>query len=301
MKIYSKRHLYKFYLPLVFLNLFFIGIGSIFLFASIKDIGSFLFIIFIALTVYFNYSFIINSPKIILTKEGIHIKNIFYSWKDLNQVKLTGKSSLFFSPSECAFLSFNNFKTIKIHDDLYSNSSEMKCFIQDVVIDKKEKFEYPKTITNEINGDNEFFIPYKGNPIFSFRGILMWGLIMFFIFLLFFSKKNITIKIYMIFIPLCIFWFLINAWLMCYFEISKNYFTVKNHYFFWKNDLYKVSNIKEIVFETQYKQPNKLRIITNDFKYKVYPAGSLTDKIWIEMKKELETKNVIVRNECIPE
>ncbi len=90
-----------------------------------------------------------------------------------------------------------------------------------------------------------------------------------------------------------------SSWMMHYFEVSKNFFIAKNHYFFWIKKVYPLNEIKEIVFEQQYKQPNRLRIITKDFKTKFYLAGSLTDKTWLEMKKKLEEKNIEVRNECI--
>ena len=86
---------------------------------------------------------------------------------------------------------------------------------------------------------------------------------------------------------------------MHYFELSKNYFVVKNHYFWWVKDIYKNSEIEIIVFESQSKQPNCLRIITKNYRRKIYLAGTLSDKKWLEMKTELERKNITVRNECI--
>ena len=304
MEITSKRHLYKFYLTLLLVNILFIGMGTIFLSASIRDnnnIGYYIFFIIVAIAIFMNFVFIKNSPKIVLVTKGLHFKNNFYSWDNLSSTELTGKSNLFLTPTECATITFKDLKSIRIFDDLYSNSAEMKCFIQEIVIDKKDTFKIPNRNINLNNIDNEFFIPYKGNPIFSFRGILMWGLILATILLPLFSKKTINIKGLLFLIPLCVFWFILNSWMMHYFEISKNFFIVKNHYYFWKKDIYSISDIKEIVFESQPKQANKLRIITKDFKTKFYLSGSLTDKNWLEMKKELENKNIIVRNECIPE
>jgi len=41
--------------------------------------------------------------------------------------------------------------------------------------------------------------------------------------------------------------------------------------------------------------------LLQDFRNKLYPAGTLRDKTWLEMKSRLEIKGVKVRNECIPE
>ncbi|MNL67650.1 hypothetical protein D3C87_1922580 [compost metagenome] len=84
--------------------------------------------------------------------------------------------------------------------------------------------------------------------------------------------------------------------MLYYFEVSKNFLVVKNHYYFWKKDIYHFSEIKEIVFEGVYgKRPKSLVIITLDFKTERYYAGSLTDKTWLKLKTELENKNIIVR------
>lgn len=304
MEITSKRHLFKFYLTLILVNIFIFSLGILFFIPSIRESNSklsLLSLVFFALAIFMDFIFIKNSPKIVLSKKGILYKNDFYSWDELSSTELTGKSNLFFTPTECATITFKDLKSIRIFDDLYSNSAEMKCFIQEIAIDKKDTFKIPNRNINLNNIDNEFFITYKGNPIFSYRGFLMWGLILAIILLPLFSKKTIIIKELLFLIPLCVFWFILNSWMMHYFEISKNFFIVKNHYYFWKKDIYSIPNLKEVVFESQPKQANKLRIITKDFKTKFYLAGSLTDNTWLEMKKELENKNIIVRNESIPE
>lgn len=56
---------------------------------------------------------------------------------------------------------------------------------------------------------------------------------------------------------------------------------------------------QEIVFETQGKMPNNLRVITKDFRTKLFRAGTLTDKTWLALKDRLESKNITVSNECI--
>lgn len=304
MEITSKRHPYKFYLALILVNILLLGLTILFLIIGIKENDnklSLLGLIFSTLAIIMDFIFVKNSPKIVLSKKGILFKNIFYNWNELSNTELTGKSNLFLAPTECATLYFKNLKSIKIFDDLYYNTPDMKCFIQEIVIDKKDTFKIPNSTINSNNIDSEFFIPYKGNPVFSFRGILMWSMILFFLYIPFFSKKSINIKELLFLIPLCQFWFILNSWMMYYFEISKNFFVVKNHYFFWKKDIYSISDIKEVVFEIQPKQANKLRIITKDFKTKFYLAGSLKDKTWLEMKDELESKNIKVRNECISE
>lgn len=95
------------------------------------------------------------------------------------------------------------------------------------------------------------------------------------------------------------FWFVLQSWLMHYFGLTKDFLIVRNHNFIWKAKIYRLSDIKEIVFETQGKQPNCMRIITNNYKNKLYPAGTLRDKTWLNLKDKLEANGVTVRNECI--
>ena len=304
MEIVSKRHPYKFYLLLILVNILFIGAGTLFIILYTKENESkhlLYSLIFFAFAFYTDYIFIKNSRIIILNKKGFFFKKEFYDWNDVVDIKLTGKSGLFLNtPTECATLNLKNSNTIRIFDNFYSNSSEIKYFIQEIVINKKETIEKQKNI-NSIDIVNEFLVSYKGNPIFSFRGIFMWGLIVFALVMPLLTNKPFKWDAYPVLIGFCFFWFFMNSLAMNYFEISKNYFVVKNHYFFWKNDIYSINEIKEVVYEQQSKQPNNLRLITNHYKSKLYPAGSLTDSTWIKMKKDLENKHILVRNECIPE
>jgi len=140
---------------------------------------------------------------------------------------------------------------------------------------------------------------FKGNQLMSIHGILMWGLIGFFLYLILSKDTLPPIGALIFFGALGIFWFVSNSWLMNFFGVSHDYFVIKNHNFIWKKKLYKINNIKEVVFETQGKMPNCLRIITKDFRNKLYPAATLRDKTWLELKRTLEKRGIKVRNECI--
>lgn len=247
MEIISKRHSYKFYLNLLFFNIMLIGIGAIFLSASIRDnnnIGYYIFFIVISIAISLSFGFFKNAPIFKLNNKGLLHKNTFYSWEELSIVKLTGKGNMIFISQECASLTFKNKFTFRIYDDFYSNISEMKCFIQDVVIDKKEEIEIKEQEINPLGIDRELFVTYKGNPIFSFRGVLMWGFIVFINMIPIFSNKPINTNSFLLFMPLCLFWFIMNSWMLHFFEISKKYFVVKNHYFFWIRKTYQLSEIE---------------------------------------------------------
>lgn len=312
-KITSKENRKTVWLSIIFSLLFFTALGTFMIYIFYKmwlnnevENKTYLMPIFAVLVYFIGFSFaksyIKNTPKIILDFEKITIKNRTYYWKDIKNIKMTGKKGfgLFSYQMEVTTLVFENNITEYIFDDMYSNSWEIKSFIKQIVVDKKNKFEISTNETNKKDIEKEHFEEFKGNPFFSFRGIMMWSLILFLLFMTFSPFRKISyFNALKFFVPFGLFWFAFNAYCMHYFELSKNYFVVRNHYFWWIKDIYKSSEIEIIVYESQGKQPNSLRIITKNYRRKLYLAGTLNDKKWLEMKTKLERQNIEVRNECI--
>jgi hypothetical protein len=287
-EITSEENRKTIWLSIFFSMLFFGALGSFMNYIFYKmwlnneiENKTYLMPIFALLVYFIGFSFVKsyfkNSPKIILYFEKIKIKDKTYYWKDIQNVKMTGKKGfgLFSYQMETTTLNFNNNNTEYIFDDMYSNSWEIKSFIKQIVVDKKDKFEVSAIEIADIEIEKENFEEFKGSPFFSNLNSLKF------------------------FIPFGLFWFSLNSYCMHYFELSKNYFMVRNHYFWWVKDIYKNSEIEIIVYESQAKQPNNLRVITKNYRRKIYPAGTLNDQKWLEMKTELERKNIKVRNECI--
>lgn len=248
------------------------------------------------------YRYIKNAPTITVDKDFINFNSQTFSLADINKVELTGKRPFKYGinfPMEAATLTFNSGETKYIFDDMYSNSWEIKSFLKQVVIDKKEFFEPTENIIDTISLDSDYYETYKGTVITSLRGISLWGLIGFFAYMLLSNSKPTTSGLLIGFFCFSSFWFLFHTYLMNYFQVSDNFFVVKNHNFFWTKKAYHIKDIKEVVFETQGKMPNCLRIITKDFRNKLYPAGTLKDKTWLDLKDKLETYKIKVRNECI--
>ena len=82
-----------------------------------------------------------------------------------------------------------------------------------------------------------------------------------------------------------------------YVQSNDEYLIVKNHLFFWTNNIYYLSDINEVVYETQSKQPNNLRIVTKDYRSKLYGAGTLSNATLRSLKTHLEANGIPVRNE----
>lgn len=296
--IISKRHPVQFYGILIFISLFFGGIGTVLL-LGVKDafFGILLCYFFV---IWIVFSFFKNTSNIIINEQTISFGNCLFSLSDIKEVKFTGKKHfryLFFTYMESAKLIFKDGTEKIIFDNMYANSAEMKSFLKQVIIDKQEYKPYQVAKPYKSNIQFEPEEQFKGNPFLSFTGVMLWGFIAFLGYLLFF-KANSNFSFVFIGI-LGLFWFVFHSWMMCYFGLTKNYLIVRNHHFIWMIKIYKLSDIHEIAYETYPKGPNCMRIITRDFKSKLYRAAPLRDKTWLELKDKLEAKGVEVRNECI--
>ncbi|MBD3906935.1 hypothetical protein NAL32_19895 [Chryseobacterium sp. Ch-15] len=311
--ITTKRHPLKFYASVAFMTLFFCSVGTLLLFASVNILQKKSFAIkdysmpLLSLVTYLLafsmlYTYWKNSPKIILNKHSIKIGSELFNLKDIKDIALTGKMPfkfIFTFPMEGTAILFNNGTEKILFDDMYSNISEIKLFLEQVVLKKQD---LNISSTKEINKDAIGFKTeetFRGNQFSSLRGISLWGVIGFFIFLLFSKLDNLPIRLLIFVVVFGTFWVILHSWLMHYFGLTKDHLIVRNHNFIWKVRIHPLTDIKEVVYETQGKLPNCMRIITNDFRNKLYPAGTLRDKTWLDLKNELEARGVTVRNECI--
>ena len=84
---------------------------------------------------------------------------------------------------------------------------------------------------------------------------------------------------------------------MNFFILTKSHLIIKNSVWYWKNDVYKIDNIKEIIIEMPFRSPVTLKITTNNYEIKIYKASSLRTSTWKKLILTLENKKVNVRNE----
>ena len=250
-------------------------------------------LVFVFLAFYIVIKYFRHTPNIKADESTITFgSNEVYQISDISDIQLSGKFPLrilFDFPMEATALHFKDGSRKYIYDDLYANSWQLKSFLEQIVVYKKPyEVSVPDMIAEE--PDLAYMEVFKGNPAFSFRGIILWGLIGFMLYLTFFGGKPVDPKVTVFFIGLSIFLFLMISLSMNYFGLTSEYLIVKNHHFIWKKHFYKLSNIKEIVYETQPKATYALRLITRDFKTKKYAAGTLRAKHWLELMDKLQEK-----------
>lgn len=311
--ITSRRNPTKFYGALAIGLIVCFALGTLVLWASIgiicdgqaeaKNFAMPLFsLAFYGLGILMVWRYYQNVPIIIVDQDSIAFKKEIFFYKDIKNVILTGKVPFRFLhniPHEGTTLIFEDGTQKVFFDDFYANSSELKTFLDQTVVKKQEYIPKLPNIIDRCLAELGKKDVFKGNQFTSFRGILLWGMFAFSTCMLIANNSFGNRKVL---VPLLIFgtfWFLFNSWLMNYFEISERFLIVKNHNFIGKSKVYELSTIKEVVFEMIGRSPNSMRIITTDFQNKIFPAATLRDHTWLEMKTKLESKGIKVRNECI--
>ncbi|MFN3666825.1 MAG: hypothetical protein ACK4S0_11730 [Sediminibacterium sp.] len=257
-------------------------------------------IVIFAAAVYTIFKYFRNTPTITLTETQILFNNSGYSLDSITHLVFTGKQSFSYigSPKmEAIAITFSDLETRYIFDDMYSNLWQIKLILKQRIIDKIESPTLPlqHNDTHFIT-DTDFFDTYKGSLAFSLRGISLFTIIILALGGML-SKPIPEILLTMTF--LIIFWTYVHAQLLYFFDVSEKFLVIKNYIFFWRKKVFRITDIKEVVYETQGRMPYCLRVITKDYKSKLYPAGTLNNPDWKSLKSQLESYNIIVRDECI--
>ncbi len=309
-----RRHPLKFYFLIFFLTIFCCALGGFILWVGIRSAErrengfvtmTAFSLFFILLGIFSLYKYFRNTPIVKTDQYQVTFNDTeAYEWNELESAELTGKQPfryLFSYKMEGMVLRFKNGKVKYLFDDFYVNLSEIKSFIQQVIIDRQTTFTYQSEVVEENQNIPETFAAFKGNQFTSLRGIMLWSLYAVIIFMFILRPgylDNINIPKFISFFGLfCIAWYYFNSLLLNYFLVSEHYLAVKNHNLPWRKKLYRLEDVKEVAIETQGKMPNSLRIITKDFRSKVFPGGTLNDRQWLALKEKLNSKSITVRND----
>lgn len=309
--ITSKRHILKFYVALAVTTFMFLvmGLFLIFIFIRRSDEGmiepfDYLTLLFALFVIFMSIFGVIQyrrqAPLIVIDENFISFNGETYLLTDIKKVDFTGKQKfpfLFFNhPMEAATIYFHNNEKKIIYDDMYQNTWELKSCLKQVV--KRKRFVAAVKDTGIAKPHHEFYETFTDSQFLSVRGLSNLALVTFFLYMLIVKRLQakwwIPFIIFMI-IPVLI----LHAWQTHYFQISSAYFVVRNQLLFWRKKHYSIDEIKEIVFETKAKMPNCLRVITNDFKSTLYPAGSLNNSTWRALEARLKQEGIKVRNEIL--
>lgn len=273
-------------------------------------------VMFLPLLVYSIYYLLTRFPQLTIDKSGITFSTFFktksYLWDEVTDIELTGKQPHRFAfitmPAEATTFKFKDKSTFVLWADYYRNISDLR-----VVLDRADKLLKDKTkslssidlgITQQdySNAEIDFSAEdkYNGNHFFTFNGLTFYGFLIFVGYMIS-QKPMVLLTNYGALLSIGFATFVLCGLLsyqMHYFILTDKFLIVKNSIWFWRKDIYPLGNIREVVFETPHRLSTSMRVITKDFKTKLYPAGSLKDKTWKLLEDKFQSKEIEVRNEA---
>lgn len=251
-----------------------------------------------------------NSPSVLFNEDILMVREDIYYWKDFASVSFNGQK-----PCKCIFrysmegmtIQFADNKKVILFDYAYSNLWILKLFIKQVIVEKNKEMKLPQPHINQEELENEHFVAYKGNAIFSTKGIFYWCIIAVLTFLYVQFYQTLHLSNYItegmaILIGMTLFVLILITALtitMNYFLLSDRYLLIRNHILFWRKEIYAIKDICEATIENGFKKNKKfsLRLISNNFKYRFYPAWTLSQKTWQSFSNDLRRRDIKVRNE----
>lgn len=218
------------------------------------------------------------------------------SLEEIKSINLFSKENFYWSAGVTTLairIELNNGQGWIIADPFYKNVDLIKSAINENFKEKIEPFQTEKKLEKRQEKFEYAFEKFAGNPFTSFNLILLIGISVAIIGIVF-KKKTVLLPtdIFML-IPLLAF-YLGFGYQLNYFLISNKRLRIRNHILPWVKKEFNISNIIIANFEHPYRRSQALRITTSDFKSKIFYAGSLRDKHWIQLKEKLEAEGIII-------
>jgi hypothetical protein len=273
-------------------------------------------IIFLPFALYSFYYLLSRFPKLTIDNAGITFTTIFktknYQWNDVEDIELTGKKFhkfLFGSmPIEATTIKFKDNSNLFIWADYYRNIADIRVILERVEILLKNKskplssldFDISRQTFSETDFDFSSEDEFKGNHFFTFNGLFFYGFLIFIGYMvslkpmIFLTNYGALLSISFATLVFCG----LSSYQMHYFILTSNFLIVKNSIWFWRKDIYSLENIREIVFEKPIRISRSMRVITKDFKSKLYPADSLKNKTWKKLREKIKSSQIKLRNEA---
>jgi len=253
-------------------------------------------------------------PRIIISENDILFKSILstrtISWQDVQTIILTGKRSSFWRrDEEVTTLLLKTGEKIYITVRFYKNAPQIRRLLDKIntAIAQQKPVSIdpliflPVTNTKHVVPPEEIFIKYAGTPYLNINAFIFYGVTIGIVAATWSTILRYPERLPIIVVPILAF-YLGPGFLLNYFLVSEKYIVVKNAFWFWRKHIYAIDEIEEVTFE-YYNTPksgaNASRIITTDFRSKIYPAAGLWVKDWKKLKTDFESRGIKVRVELI--
>ena len=289
-----------------FLTVFFVGLSlyalsMMVVSGTIALVASLALLIYAALWIVTVRYFLGEAPRVTIDRRGVWYRALFarsgFHWEDVVKINLLTTESHHFEQAEATTFKLKSKQKFVIWVELYTNGAALR----QVVDQAQELLHAGKTIGPNLQFEPVFrnievdFIDtnepevFAGNHVFSIRGIGFYGINLMLIYL---SIKDGNVDAYIL-IAHAFSW--VFGYEFYYFQMTKDYFIVKHHLFFWYQKIIPLSEIRECVFYQKFRRANALRVILKDFRSFRFPAGSLSELHWHNLRKALKHSNIPLR------
>ncbi len=273
-------------------------------------------LIFYPFLLYSCYYMLTYFPTFTIDKKGIKVSTIFKTrhirWTEVKEIQLSGKQPCRFlfvtQPIEATTILLNDNKKVYLWNGYYRNHAALRVILDRAnrIIEEGRQFaglslniERTKLYNKNISTSGGY--EFNGNHLLTFNGLFFYGWTGFIIYMVslkpevFLVNWGAMISISLVTLMMAG----LFSFQMHYFVITADYLIVKNTIWFWVKDVYPLVDIREAIIETPHKRSTSLRIITYDFREKLYSAGSLRNKTWHELIDTLAKNRIHVRNESV--
>ena len=253
-----------------------------------------IWMVFLSLCLLFYYYSI--APTIRLDEEVIKSGRKIFLWKDLENLNFeASKKGLLGIPVDGTSFTFKNQKRIFMRDHLYSNSQEIKMFVDRVIIKKLEYI--PSTNSNQ-NNVSETVVEWDSYELFQSDQIppyvtIRLGLIGMFFMLIF----NGNLSVGKLFGAACILYVIVLLYRRIQFLVSSNFLLVKMKFNpYWEKVVFTLRDINQVDFE-QVGSTYYIKITDLNFQNKRFAAANFSYNKILALQSKLKMYNVrIVSN-----
>ncbi|RYY55132.1 MAG: hypothetical protein EOO09_11770 [Chitinophagaceae bacterium] len=302
----SKRHPINFYLTVAGSTVFFLllAVYLIFFVKSGPDYKGKLpagfapvfGIIILFVGWYLVRTYLRSTPAVEIDGEFILIGRENWHRSALVSVDLSSKASFeffgYYTFPATEFKFSDNSKRY-VFDFLYSTTPELKLLLQaDKTLQRQVERRYQPA---SLNLGDDVYQDYKGNAVFSFRGVMLWMFPVVAVWMLFSDWPDVWNKGTAFFVGFSLCWVCLHSFMLYYFRIGEFSLQVRNHYFFWIRKTIPFEEIEEISYSSGDRIANGLRITYRTFRTKTFRAGSLTDAQWLALAKTIRSSNIKFR------
>ncbi len=246
-----------------------------------------------AYMIYVFVKHIINVKEFKIDSNTITVGKKSYPLSDIYELKFDYDVIFPYTPCSGygACVKFENGDVEYFCDDYYANAWQVKTFLHQVV-EKKQNYspvEVPLYKREVISGVVKTF---NNSILISWR-IMLMPVISFLMTILDseFAKRDVVV-----FIALPVGYVLLHFFCLYYFQVTDDYLIVRHHLLFWRKRIYKLSDIDHMSrLGVDTKLPDKLRIVTRDYKSTLYYAATLHGKTWDALEEELKSRGMKIK------